>query len=244
PNLQTLRNYKPLIQEFWAEGIFDSRDQRYFRLINRSNTFGEIVDWHLFDSECSFEDFKQIYWGENVGKESYFDSMTHFDFKTLLPALLHVEDRMSMAHGIESRVPILDHLLVELAASIPSNIKFQNGELKRLLRTAFEDRLPKVILDRKDKMGFPVPLQVWMKQNGKVREFILDAFRSQKAQERFYLTEGFDIEKMMQTEGLFSRNIWAFLSLELWQQQFIDGHASVTPTDTEATGTERVSARA
>ena len=53
--------------------------------------------------------------------------MTHFDFKTLLPALLHVEDRMSMAHGVESRVPFLDHRLVEFAATVPADIKFQNG---------------------------------------------------------------------------------------------------------------------
>ena len=48
-------------------------------------------------------------------KEAYFDKMTHFDFKCLLPALLQVEDRMSMAHGLESRVPLLDHPLVEFA---------------------------------------------------------------------------------------------------------------------------------
>ena len=223
PNLQTLRNYKPLIQEFWAKGIFDSRDSRYFRLINRSNTFGDIVEWDLFkDQESSFEEFKDIFWGGNVGKESYFDSMTHFDFKTLLPALLHVEDRMSMAHGIESRVPMLDHELVELAATIPANIKFQSGELKRLLRLAFAHTLPKAIRDRKDKMGFPVPLQVWMRNGGKVREFLLDMFRSRCARERAYLTPGFSIENLMQSEGLFSRNIWAFMSLELWQREFHD----------------------
>ena len=53
--------------------------------------------------------------------------MTHFDFKTLLPALLQVEDRVSMAHGLESRVPLLDHRLVELAATIPADIKFRTG---------------------------------------------------------------------------------------------------------------------
>ena len=53
--------------------------------------------------------------------------MTHFDFKTLLPALLQVEDRVSMAHGLESRVPFLDHELVELAATIPADIKFEDG---------------------------------------------------------------------------------------------------------------------
>ena len=225
PNLRTLRNYKPLIQEFMAEGIFDSRDKRYYRLINRSNTFGNVVNWDMFqDKASSFDDFKEIFWGKNVGKESYFDSITHFDFKTLLPALLQVEDRMSMAHGIESRVPFLDHKLIELAATVPANVKFQNGELKRLLRLAFQDTLPKAIRERKDKMGFPVPLQVWMRQGGRAREFILDTFRSANARTREYLAPGFDIEKMMQQEGLFSRNIWAFLSLELWQKQFHDVH--------------------
>ncbi len=225
PNLVTLRGYKPLIQEFWAEGIFDERDRRYFRLINRSNTFGDIVDWDVFKGAFSLEEFKEIFWGQNVGKESYFDSMTHFDFKTLLPALLQVEDRMSMAHGIESRVPLLDHALVELAATIPSNIKFQNGELKRLLKIAFKDKLPKAILDRKDKMGFPVPLQKWMQRAGPVREFVLDTFRSTRSRSRFYFSKPFDVEALLKREGAFSRNLWAFLSLELWQQRFFDERA-------------------
>lgn len=227
PNLRTLQNYQPLIQEFWAHGIFDERDKRYFRLINRSNTFGNVVNWSIFKENSSFDDFARIYWSNNVGKESYFDSMTHFDFKTLLPALLHVEDRMSMAHGIESRVPFLDHSLVELLATIPANIKFKAGELKRLLRVAFPKEIPAAIRERKDKMGFPVPLQVWMKKNGKAKEFILDTFSSTRARQRCYLTEGFDVEKLMSTEGLFSRNIWAFLSLELWQQQFHDKHTAL-----------------
>ena len=222
PNLVTLRGYKPLIQEFWSEGIFEERDRRYFRLINRSNTFGDIIQWDHFKGAFSFEEFRQIFWGKNVGKESYFDSMTHFDFKTLLPALLQVEDRMSMAHGIESRVPLLDHALVELAATIPANIKFQNGELKRLLKIAFTDKLPGAIVDRKDKMGFPVPLQAWLKRGGRAREFILDTFRSANARQRFYLSRDFDIEQLMAREGMFSRNLWAFLNLELWQQRFFD----------------------
>lgn len=223
PNLVTLRNYKPLIQEFWSEGIFDERDKRYFRLINRSNTLGGLVNWELFKGAFSYEEFKQIYWGDNVGKESYFDAMTHFDFKTLLPALLHVEDRMSMAHGIESRVPLLDHPLVELAATIPANIKFRNGELKRLLRLAFCDLLPSEIVARKDKMGFPVPLQLWVKRPGPVREFVLDTFRSERARTRFYFSKPFDVEELLRREGVFGRNLWAFLSLELWQQRFLDG---------------------
>ena len=82
--------------------------------------------------------------------------------------------------------------------------------------------LPPLIRERKDKMGFPVPLHAWMTKGGLVREFIHDTFRSRRAIERPYLTRGFDIEALIDREGPFSRNIWGLLSLELWQQQFHD----------------------
>src|SRR6185295_3459008 len=118
-----------------------------------------------------FDTFRSIFRGSNVQKESYFDSMTHFDFKTLLPALLHVEDRMSMAHGIESRVPLIDHPLVELAATIASDVKFKNGTMKHVLKTALSAYLPSAIAERTDKMGFPVPLSQWISRNGRTRQF-------------------------------------------------------------------------
>ncbi|HEV2547575.1 MAG TPA: asparagine synthase (glutamine-hydrolyzing) [Stellaceae bacterium] len=227
PNLQTLRDYKPLIQEFWSEGLFGPPDERYFRLINRSNTFREAVDWGMFDRDTTMQSFKAVFWGQNVGKESYFDSMTHFDFKTLLPALLQVEDRMSMAHGIESRVPFLDDAVVEFAATVPANVKFAGGELKRLLRRTFADRLPRAIRERKDKMGFPVPLALWLRQKGPAREFVMDLLSSGRARQRPYLAKGFDLTPLVNTGSVFSRNLWAFLSLELWQRQFHDRAAEL-----------------
>ena len=143
------------MQEFWSNGLFDERDRRYFKLINRANVMNNVIDWNILEPYSAFEVFKNIFWGTNVQKESYFDSMTHFDFKTLLPALLQVEDRMSMAHGLKSRVPILDHPLIEFVATIPSNVKFENGNLKNLLKNSFKDILPEKIVNRKDKMGFP-----------------------------------------------------------------------------------------
>ena len=116
PQLGTLREYKPLMQDFWREGLFGELDERYFRLINRAPDLGDAVDWDALGDYSPFETFSEIFRAENVGKESYFDSMTHFDFKTLLPALLHVEDRVSMAHGLESRVPFVDATVVEFAA--------------------------------------------------------------------------------------------------------------------------------
>lgn len=79
-NLETLRQYKPMLREFWANGLFGPRDERYWRLVNRANTFGGILAPEAIDQSATFEEFKSVFWGENVGKESYFDSMTHFDF--------------------------------------------------------------------------------------------------------------------------------------------------------------------
>ncbi|MCH2533949.1 MAG: asparagine synthase (glutamine-hydrolyzing) [Bdellovibrionales bacterium] len=222
PNLKSLRTYKPLLQKLFSEGLFEERDKRYFRLINRAVGFQKYLNPDVFKPEETFSEFQDIFWGHNVGTESYFDSMTHFDFKTLLPALLHVEDRVSMANNIESRVPFLDHPLVELAASIPPMIKFKNGELKRLLNISFNNILPDEIVNRKDKMGFPVPLQKWISKEGKTNEFVMDTFKSQKAKNRIYINEKFDIESLIKSESTFGRNIWGLLSLELWQQQFID----------------------
>jgi len=222
PNLETLRQYKPMLREFWSSGLFGERDERYWRLVNRANTFGSILSPEAIDQRATFEEFKSIFWGSNVGKESYFDSMTHFDFKTLLPALLQVEDRMSMAHGVEARVPFLDHPLIEFAATIPADIKFRNGELKRLLKTVFSENLPNVIKNRKDKMGFPVPLNLWLKQKGPARELIGDILGSQKARSRSYLGSGLSLDAVLDSQSTYGRNLWALLSLELWHQQFID----------------------
>ena len=100
PNLNSLQAYKPLIKEFWSDGLFEPKDQRYFRLINRANTIEPMLRPGVIQKEHVFEEFRRVFWGQNVGQASYFDLMTHFDFKTLLPALLQVEDRMSMAHGL------------------------------------------------------------------------------------------------------------------------------------------------
>ncbi len=222
PNLQTLKQYKPMLREFWASGLFAERDERYWRLVNRANTFGGIVAPEAIDQRSTFEEFKKIFWGSNVGRESYFDSMTHFDFKTLLPALLQVEDRMSMAHGVEARVPFLDHPLVEFAATIPADIKFRNGELKRLLRTVFSNKLPVAIRERKDKMGFPVPLNLWLKKGGRARDFIGDLLGTENARTRPYLGAGLSVDAVLDSQSVYGRNLWALVSLELWHRQFID----------------------
>lgn len=219
PNLVSLGNYKPLLQQFFSEGLFESIDKRYFKLINRAPDLKHEIRWNELGSYEPFDTFQQIFSGKNVGKESYFDKMTHFDFKTLLPGLLQVEDRMSMAHGIESRVPFLDHSLVEFAATMPADVKFKDGTLKKILSESLRDELPPEVLNRKNKMGFPVPLNDWIKTD--LKDFVGDLFHSKKARERFYI-DGQHLEASLANEKQFGRKIWGLLSLELWQQEFHD----------------------
>ncbi|MGA8076452.1 MAG: asparagine synthase C-terminal domain-containing protein, partial [Xanthobacteraceae bacterium] len=220
PNLGLLREYKPMIREFWRDGLFADLDSRYFRLIDRSSDMAEEVDWSVLDKNRVFEEFRTIFNNpDNVGHEAYFDRMTHFDFKCLLPALLHVEDRMSMAHGLESRVPLLDHPLVEFAATVPADVKFAGGDTKHLLKRAFGTELPMEILHRRDKMGFPVPLKEWF--SGPLRDFVQDTFRSQAARSRPYMNSGAVLANF-QNAGQFSRKTWGLISLEMWHQAFHD----------------------
>ena len=221
PNLVALRNYKPLLKEFWRDGLFDDLDRRYFRLINRAPALGDEINWAALGQYDPWETFRSIFHGANVGHESYFDSMTHFDFKTLLPALLQVEDRVSMAHGLESRVPFLDHRIVELAATIPADIKFENGNMKHVLRTAMRSKLPDRIFNRQDKMGFPVPLHEWLKSPGPVREYVRDIFSTERARSR-ELIDNSRVLEQLDGESPFGRQAWGLLSLELWQRSFHD----------------------
>lgn len=220
PNLTQLQEYKPLLRQFFAKGMFGPMDERYFRLIDRSTDMESEFDWAQIDRAGMLQRFKGIFNSEaNVHKTAYLDSMTHFDFKCLLPALLQVEDRMGMAHGLESRVPFLDHALVEFAATIPADVKFKDGRMKHLLRNSFKDLLPKPLLERRDKMGFPVPLKEWFE--GELKDMVGDIFNSDRASHRPFVNPT-GMRTACSMAEKFSRKTWGLLSLELWYQQFHD----------------------
>lgn len=220
PHLTVLQEYKPLIRQLFSKGLFGPLEDRYFRLIDRATDLENEVDWSLLDREGVFERFRSIFSSErNVRKEAYFDSMTHFDFKCLLPALLQVEDRMSMAHGLEARVPLLDHPVVEFAATIPADIKFKGGQMKHFIKTTFGAQLPQNLIQRRDKMGFPVPLKEWF--SGELRDFAADIFSTQRVRSRPFFDTDAILSNFDKGER-FSRKTWGLLSLELWHQTFHD----------------------
>ncbi|HEU5051722.1 MAG TPA: asparagine synthase (glutamine-hydrolyzing) [Hanamia sp.] len=220
PNLPTLKQYIPMMKSFWKEGSFEAMDQRYFHLIDRMGSTKEFFHPCFINDnkpEAIFDKFSSYF--NNPDTKSYFNKMTHFDMLGSLPGLLQVEDRVSMSVSIESRVPLLDRRIVDLISRMPAGMKFRGGEMKYLLKKTIKDMMPVEIMNRKDKMGFPVPLHIWSKN--KAKDFIMDILLSKKARERNMINTNY-IEKLIHAEQPFSRGLWGLLSLELWYQQFID----------------------
>lgn len=221
PQLPLLKNYHPLLSQFWGKGLFEPMDARYFRLIDRSQGLKALLSPDLkgrFDHDRLFAEFQQVF--NHPDTKSYINKMTHFDQKTLLPALLQIEDRVSMAVSLESRVPLLDRRIVDLVTTMPPPLKFQGGRAKHILKKSVCNLLPASLLERKDKMGFPVPLSEWMKK-GPVRDFVGDVLLSTASRQRgIYKPEA--LEAMLTDQGVGARRMWGALCLELWHQRFID----------------------
>lgn len=220
PNLPSLKQYLPMIKGFWSQEVFEPMDRRYFNLINRMGSTVKYLHPDIVNGQNEAELFNKFSAHFNHPKtKSYYNKMTQFDLVSSLPALLQVEDRVSMAVSIESRVPLLDRRIIDLISRMPAAMKFRGGELKYLLKRTVHDILPNEILDRKDKMGFPVPLHIWAKNNAK--DFILDTLLSQKSRER-NIIDIKNVEELINSEQAFSRGLWGLLSLEIWFNQFID----------------------
>ncbi len=221
PNLPLLATYQPMLQGLWKDGLFGPRDQRYFSLIDRSEGMSQLFNQEALRTSCGYSPFASFQRIFNRGEmHSLVNQMTYFDLKGSLPALLHVEDRTSMAASIESRVPLLDHRIVEFMATIPPNIKFAGGRMKHLFKESVRSSVPKSIFERKDKMGFPTPLTQWTK--GPARDFVRDTLLSDRARQRgLYNVPA--VEKALASEREFGRVVWGLLCLELWHRIFIDG---------------------
>jgi asparagine synthase (glutamine-hydrolysing) len=220
PNLPALRAYVPMLRSFWADGVFEPMDRRYFRLIDRSRGARDLFspDFNAgLDRDGVFSRFQTVF--DHPQTLSYYNKMVHYDLTTSLPALLHVEDRMTSACGVESRVPLLDRRIVDLVAAIPPRLKFCGAEMKYILKKSIADLIPRAILARKDKMGFPVPLHLWTK-NG-AGDFVRDMLTSSTCRGRgIFQTER--IETLVAGEEPFGRRLWGLLNMEMWFRTFID----------------------
>jgi asparagine synthase (glutamine-hydrolysing) len=154
---------------------------------------------------------------------SLLQRLLYTDLKTYLHELLMKQDQMSMAASIESRVPFLDHKLVEYSALLPDDMKLKGWTTKHVLREAMRGVLPDSILTR-PKMGFPVPLQRWFRGEFQplLNEYVLGA----RSASRGLFTESV-VQNMVQEHqsGIANHTdrLWSLVNLEMWQRIFVDG---------------------
>jgi asparagine synthase (glutamine-hydrolysing) len=152
----------------------------------------------------------------------WLSNLQSLDLKNYLPLdILTKVDRMSMAHSIETRVPLLDHKLVEFAATIPPEMNLRGGTTKYILKRAMKGILPDRIIDR-PKRGFAVPLGYWFR--GKLGAYVRDLLLGPETRRRGLFNSGY-IENMVarheRGEDL-DLQLWTLISFELWSRAFLD----------------------
>lgn len=169
---------------------------------------------------------------QQTDASSLLDRLLYADIKTYLHELLMKQDQMSMATSVESRVPFLDHKLVEFTSRLPERLKLHGWTTKYILRKSMQGVLPETILSR-SKMGFPVPIGAWFRgaYSSVVDEYVL----SERAMSRGLFNPDFvrSLVKRHQTGGEnHSERLWALVNFEMWLRQFFDGedkHSSNPP---------------
>jgi asparagine synthase (glutamine-hydrolysing) len=143
--------------------------------------------------------------------------------RSTLPGLLHYEDRNSMAHSIEARVPFLDYRLVEFAFSLPANQKINNGYTKNILRDSMKGSLPEAIRTRADKMGFVTPEKIWLSLD--LKDWVDGVINSAAFRSNPYLNAT-EIGQLLVEHRAQKRDlgfmIWRWISLQLWLDRFIN----------------------
>jgi asparagine synthase (glutamine-hydrolysing) len=153
---------------------------------------------------------------------SLLNKLLYADTKTYLHELLMKQDQMSMAASIESRVPFLDHKLVELTASLPERMKLRGMTTKYILRKSMKGILPEEILTRR-KMGFPVPLGSWFR--GPFRKIVDEYVLGERATARGIFDPTY-LRRLVHEHDAganHSERLWMLINFEMWQRQFFDG---------------------
>ncbi len=194
-------------------GVFPKRMQR--GLFSRA-TKEKIADLNPYTPQNA--------WLEKCDADDVLDKLLYADTKTYLHELLMKQDQMSMAASIESRVPFLDHKLVEFSARMPREMKLRGNTTKWILREAMKGVLPNEILDRA-KMGFPVPVGNWFR--GKFKHIVDEYVLGTRAMDRGIFDPNY-VRSLVAAHNAgenHDERIWSLVNFEIWQRRFFDGEA-------------------
>lgn len=207
---------------------------RRIRATNQRRIFEIVSGFHprklprLFSSE-----FKQAVAGydpmepfarslSECDSDDLIDMMLYNDFHNMLPSILRTEDRMSMAHSIESRVPFLDTRVIELAASIPATSKVAGDEPKLILKDAARGLVPESIITRR-KQGFSAPIDSWFM--GALGESVSDFLLGERAQARGFFSRSY-LKQLLERSRDKKKDtwrVWSLVTFEMWCRAYLDG---------------------
>lgn len=199
-------NSKLKLRDLFAYFVyFNNKNIRKKRLSHKTSKFLNYKFRVKYKNQNIVDDMLQFKSLEEVQKNELTRAIGH---------LLRYEDRNSMAHSVEARVPFLDHIFVEAAIAIPNECKLKDGWTKAALREYMEDKMPKEVTYRKNKLGFSVPQKKWLDDiNDYFKETLLDNPRSAKYFNMDYIREIFD--KKINHDFRFK-----FIVVETWMRVF------------------------
>ena len=213
--------YTPLVNATFPDYYY-SRTSTPYRY--SGNGIGELYSADFvksIDREYTIEPLRRLF--STVKNQNILDQMLYIDTKTWLPDDLLVKaDKMTMANSIELRVPLLDHRLLEFAASLPPEYKLNGFALKYIWKKALAKRIPNSILKRK-KTGFPVPYEFWLRND--LKDQVRDILTDRRTTERGYFRKA-AVEKLINNNrdmGTYPKEVFSLVALELWHRMFLDG---------------------
>jgi asparagine synthase (glutamine-hydrolysing) len=223
----------------FLEALGEGRERRYVRWMSHFQP--------LLKSELCRPEFQEVAGPDasDVLLRSYaesdapdfVDATLDVDVNNYLPDDLLVKvDIATMAHGLEARSPLLDHPLMEFAASLPSQMKMNGGIKKYILKEAVKPLLPKEIIER-PKMGFGVPLEHWFRHE--LKDLAYDVLLSDSLRHRGYFHERV-IRRLLDEHTRGTRSwhyqLWNLLMFESWHRMFVDARPTSGPTSIAGAG--------
>jgi asparagine synthase (glutamine-hydrolysing) len=206
--------------ESWASFYFDN----FFSAFNQRDQSDLLAD-DFRDEILTGSAYRNVlgYWEKSSGE--LLQRLLYTDIKTYLVELLMKQDNMSMAASIESRVPFLDHVLVEWATRVPASVQIQGPSGKWILKKAMEDLLPPSIINRR-KLGFPTPWSGWLggSQLDSIEQLLLESRTMNRGLLKRAAVERLFREHRAQYRDHYDR-IWRLLNLELWHRVCLEGES-------------------
>jgi len=206
------------------------------RYLDAVSLFTKARQQHLFRPEVMELVPGYDPWGEAAEQfaradDHWLSAMQYVDLTRYLPLdILTKVDRMSMAHSIEVRPPLLDHKLVEFAATIPPEMNLHKGVTKGILKRAMRGILPDPVIDRA-KRGFAIPLGRWF--GGQLHQFVRELLLSETSRRRgIFNPEYVEDLTRRRAQGRapdLDLELWTLISFELWCRTFLDGSRWIGP---------------